>query len=332
MKELTKDESKILKGIAILFMVGLHLFNRIDTSGYYEPLLYIGKLPLIYYVSLLFDACVPVYCFCSGYALYLKNSTMKENLQRIFNLVKRYWIILIGTILFGIILNNKEIPGSVLDLISNITLIKLTYVGAWWFLQTYVLLTVLSPLIIKAVDRIKVSIIISFIIYFIAYYFRMIHPIQTNVWIDDVVINALVLFGTSQFPFVIGLLFYKYKIISFIRDIFHKNNIIAFIIIMICILLHIIIKSMIIAPFIAVIFICGFSMLKFNNTMKKIFLFFGNHSTNIWLIHMQFYMIFASEIVFCTNTVIGCFIILMILCTIVSFLIDFIYDRLNYDI
>lgn len=39
MKELTKDESKILKGIAILFMIGLHLYNTLDYENLYQPIL-----------------------------------------------------------------------------------------------------------------------------------------------------------------------------------------------------------------------------------------------------------------------------------------------------
>lgn len=69
--EFTKDESKMLKGIAILFMVGLHLYNRVELDGYYSAWIMIGEYPLIYYISYLFGACVPIYCFCSGYAAYL---------------------------------------------------------------------------------------------------------------------------------------------------------------------------------------------------------------------------------------------------------------------
>lgn len=80
-RELTKDESKILKGIAILFMIALHLYNTLDYENLYQPLLYIGDKPLIYYISFLFDACVPIYCFCSGYAMYLKQSIhIKDNI------------------------------------------------------------------------------------------------------------------------------------------------------------------------------------------------------------------------------------------------------------
>lgn len=285
MNEFTKDESKILKGIAILFMVGLHLFNRTDTVGYYQPIFYIGNTPIIYYISFLFDACVPIYCFCSGYALYLKNSNIKENMHRVFKLLQRYWIILILTCVAGLFLKNENIPGSIFDFICNATLLRSTYVGAWWFLQTYVLLVLATPLIKKLIDWSKFTIIISLIVYFIAYYFRMMNPIKTDVVIIDIITNALVLFGTSQFPYMVGMLFYKYKIITKIRNTVSDNNFIAFVIVLLCILAHIAIKSMIVAPFIAIVFICGYALFSFNNIIEKILLFFGEHSTNIWLVH-----------------------------------------------
>ena len=36
LKEFTKDESKILKGIAILFMVGLHVYMIISLWGIHD--------------------------------------------------------------------------------------------------------------------------------------------------------------------------------------------------------------------------------------------------------------------------------------------------------
>ena len=63
--------------------------------------------------------------------------------------------------------------------------------------------------------------------------------------------------------------------------------------------------------------------------MKKVLLFFANHSTNIWLVHMQFYAIFLKDFVFSTNTVLGCFIILLILCVMASYFINFIYNKIN---
>lgn len=40
--KLQRDETKRLQGIAILFMLGLHLFNRSDISSYYDVKIYLG--------------------------------------------------------------------------------------------------------------------------------------------------------------------------------------------------------------------------------------------------------------------------------------------------
>ena len=74
--EITLQKSNQLKAIAILMMLCLHLFNR-DHNGLFEPLYFVWSKPLSFYVSLFCDACIPVFCFVSGYGLYfnyLKNS------------------------------------------------------------------------------------------------------------------------------------------------------------------------------------------------------------------------------------------------------------------
>lgn len=331
MNEFTKEQSKILKGIAILFMIGLHLFNRVNLEGYYEPWIWIGNYPLIYYVSFLFDACVPIYCFCGGYAAYLsKDKSFKSQLNRLLKLLINYWIVLVLTVIVGLVLKHPTIPSNMFDLLGNVFLYDISYVGAWWFIQTYVLLTLTSPLLIKFIDKLNkyiVCILFAFL-YFIAYYFRIMNPITTDYWIINAIINALVLYGSSVFPYVIGILFKKYAVISFIREkIISYSNVIGIFIVLLCIVFHVIIKSLIIAPFVAIILIIGFSLIHFNGIIKKILLFFGDHSTNIWLVHMQFYMIFSKELVFCTNTVIGCLVILLFASIISSCVIMWIYNR-----
>ena len=99
MQELSKDETKALKGVAILFMIGLHLYNTLNYSDLYHPIITMGGgTPLIYYISFLFDICVPIYSFCTGYAMYLKRSQdFVENTKRILKFSKQYWIILMLT-------------------------------------------------------------------------------------------------------------------------------------------------------------------------------------------------------------------------------------------
>ena len=73
MMDITKRNSKMLKGVAILSMLMLHLFCRRENLPY-TPLLWIGGTPLIYYFALFGDICVAVYCFVSGYAHYMQSS------------------------------------------------------------------------------------------------------------------------------------------------------------------------------------------------------------------------------------------------------------------
>nr|WP_317999557.1 acyltransferase family protein [uncultured Faecalibacillus sp.] len=272
--------------------------------------------------------------FCGGYAAYIqKEKSKKYKINRIIKLMCNYWIVLLLTCFVGFILGNPDIPKNILSFILNAFLISTSYVGAWWFMQTYVLLTFTNSFLIKCVDNFKwyINLVVIFMIYVIAYYFRMIHSIHTQYYILNIFINMLVLYGTSLFPYVVGIIFRKYNITSMIRKSFKKHNtFIGIFIIAMCLIFHIIIKSMIVAPFISIIFIIGFSLLNLNGTIKEILLFFGKHSTNMWLVHMQFYMIFFKEIVFCTDTVLGCFIILIVLSLISSYFIFFIMKQLAH--
>ena len=64
---LTKKDAKMAQGLAIIGMVALHLFCRIDNLPY-NVHIFLGGRPLIYYIGLFGDFCVPIYCFCSGYS------------------------------------------------------------------------------------------------------------------------------------------------------------------------------------------------------------------------------------------------------------------------
>ena len=333
MEEFTKKESSILKAIAILFMVGLHLFNRADIEGYYRPFLYIGNNSLIYILSYLFDACVPLFLFSAGYASYVnKNQTFRQLLKRLLKLLINFWIVIIFTIIMGIIFKSDTIPGTLSDFMGNIFLYDINYVGAWWFMQTYVILTLISPLIMKLFDKFHACVIVfvSLLIYFIAYYFRIMNPLVSDIYLINILINTLVLMGTSLLSYIIGILFRKFTVITKIRSITSiKHNVYGLLLILICIVAHWIVKSLIVAPFIAIVFVIAYSLINFNKNIEKILLFFSKHSTNIWLVHMQFYMIFMKDLVFSTNTVLGCFVIVLVLSILSSYLITFFTNKVN---
>ena len=49
--EFSKQDMKFLKGVAILFMLSLHLFCRKEVNGLYETFPVINGVPFIYYLA-----------------------------------------------------------------------------------------------------------------------------------------------------------------------------------------------------------------------------------------------------------------------------------------
>ena len=152
--DITKQDSKMLKGMAILSMLMLHLFCRKENLPY-TPLLWLGNTPLIYYFGLFGDICVAVYCFVSGYAHYMQSSEAQllQRWKRLLRFMIPFWIITVLFSLLGMLTGNDTIPGSVKEFLLNCLTIKNSYNGAWWYANTYILLVALQPLSKKFAER-----------------------------------------------------------------------------------------------------------------------------------------------------------------------------------
>ncbi len=186
--------------------------------------------------------------------------------------------------------------------------IKNNYVGIFLFVQTYILLVILSKKIFETIGKYeyKLIIAISFFIYILAFIIeKKILVISMNELLS-LFINALMLLLRSQFSFVIGGIFASKTIINQNIEKILSNNIIAGLIS----IRGIVLRPMIFALFSAIVFII---------------ISFGNHSTNMWLTHMQYYMIFASSFVFMSRNVFVIFIALIILSLVSSYVIGFIF-------
>ena len=156
MLQLSKDNSTIIKGIAICMMLILHLFscNRTDLC---TNLLYIGDTPFALWLS---HACNPVSFFLllSGYGLAYKYEKGGLNplhqATRILYLYLHYWIILALFLSIGHYLAPAKYPGSISTLIKNMLGWNTTYSGVMWFLLPYCLVSFASLYIIRIIDKI----------------------------------------------------------------------------------------------------------------------------------------------------------------------------------
>lgn len=297
----------------------------------------IRNVPLVYYFALFGDCCVAIYCFCSGYGLFIsynnnKETYIKNNFIRIFKLYINYWIILfIFIILIGFIMGKSNIyPGNFKTFILTFTAIDPAYNGAWWFITTYIILVLMSPVINKVVIKQNSILIISvtLVIYLVAY----IQRIKGIIIFDNEILNWTIrqaaLLGISLLPYIVGALFAHKKTYLKLYNIFNDmklKNIIGIFLIVAMIIFHGVIQTLFIAPFTGIAFICIFNLLDKPKWFNTSLTYISTHSTNMWLTHMFFYMIFFKELVFASKYPILIYIWLVFLCIISSHAINMIY-------
>jgi hypothetical protein len=335
--EFSKKDMGILKGVAILFMLLLHLFCRKEVNGLYDSFPMIDGVPFVYYIGLFGDACVPIYLFASGYGLFLSLQKVQANIvrntiNRILKLLFNYWIILFIFIPIGYLFSKTEIfPGSITEFFLNLFILSSSYNGAWWFVQTYILLLICAPWLFKLVRNYHsiVLLLLSGSIYFIAYIqrVRQVFDLSDNTFLF-MLVDAIVLIGTSQFSFIVGSIFAKERIYSRLyQKLYHMKfkNIYCSFGILSLIVFHALYESMIIAPLTAIAFICLFILMNKSKGLQTVLGFLGEHSTNIWLTHMFFYMTIFPELTFAPRYPILIFIWLLLLCIVSSYAINVIY-------
>lgn len=335
--ELTKHDSQMAKGIAIIGMVMLHLFCRSGELPYL-PLIWIGKIPLIYYLGLLGDMCVPIFCFCSGYAHFLLNEELgKQYKKRIPGKLARfmcnYWIVLILFSIVGLAFNKHDIiPQSINNFLGNMFLYNMSYNGAWWFVLTYVILLLLSPMLAYVIKETStlMPIIVSSGIYFVAYLLRYKILIELSPQILDWILDQSILVGTSQYGYIIGMCFRKNRWIGRLRNLFTewtylKKAILTIVVPLLVLLSHCFAQSVFFAPFTAITTLVALFLIKTPKKIDAILAFLGKHSTNIWLIHMFFYVSLFNGFVFRAKYPVLIVSEMFALCIVTSFIINMIY-------
>lgn len=285
----------MLQGFCVFAMLCLHLFDRYDYDGLYQPLLYIKGIPLSFFVGQLSDFCVMGFAFCSGYAhLKLFGSEEKyytRRLKSLLSLMIQFWIILIVFSLISYAVGNgNSMPGNVKRFFGNAFLYNLSYNGAWWYLYAYAGIVVLSPFLLKTVNRFPIlSAVCSFALYCAAFYYRF-HYLGT-----DLLLSKLGPFGMSLAEYLLGVFFYKYKCFSILSRLwtsFPKSFRYLLGGTIVCALLYIrtcVFPSLFFAPFSGIILIVLFHFWSKPKFVCDFFSILGFHSTNIWLTHMFFY-------------------------------------------
>ena len=95
---------------------------------------------------------------------------------------------------------------------------------------------------------------------------------------------------------------------------------------------HGFVQTLFVAVFTGIAFIVLFNLIDKPDSLDRLLYYLSSHSTNMWLIHMFFYMVYFESLVFMPKYPVFIFIWLIILCILSSYLINIVYSCLIYKI
>lgn len=160
--KLTLEQTRIIKGIAILMMVFLHLFNHIEAVEQCTYFLTIGGVPLVHWLTRAANP-VPFYLFLSGYGLYYTWSSGKElkPWSRCLKLYLVYWVSLFVMVGLGYFVKPAVYPSPIMKVIENATAWNTSYNAEAWFLFPYLLLVLSAKWLFTWVRKMRAAIIVG---------------------------------------------------------------------------------------------------------------------------------------------------------------------------
>ena len=238
MKSFTREDTKFIKGIAIILMFYHHLFtvpDRIEGMSYFSIFSLQGHAAANS-IGNFGKICVALFVFLSGYGTYMATGGGKDATsvltKKLCRLYKAYWEVLVIFIPLCIAVGAPNVDRSIKSLILNFTGIEITCNGEISFLTPFILLMIYTPIILNVSKKIK-NIYVSGLIVFISSIVGLyIIPNIENTTLGSG-LQASFFYPVLIMPFPLlfaqylaGIFCAKYNIISIIKN-KYSDNIVA---------------------------------------------------------------------------------------------------------
>ena len=335
-----KSDTQLLKGIAILMMLWMHLFSDEATITHYTAFIpFFGDKPLTFALTKIVSSCVPIYIFLGGYGLGItcRNSQgQMHNGRRALSLMVNFWTVCLLFIPIGCVLQPAVYPGSPMLLLLNLTGISWSYNLAWWFLLPYVLLTLCSRPIIKMLFAAgtKTTIAIMAVL------------LVLHVWAYDTKDHLIIFFNSPMrilvtmldfcymlFTFCIGVLFVKYSWFNAIRTFLGRQSrpLLVAALLLLCFVKMLLGGSRLLdLPFILLFLPLLLNIgLQESRIATTILPFLGQHSTNMWFTHNFFCFHFFGSYIYGLRYPLLIFLALIAVSVACSYVINIIYNPIK---
>lgn len=339
-KFLSRNESAIIQGIAVMLMVFHHLFGFPDriTSEYVIvsdfSFLHIGTI-LSYFGRI----CISIFAFCSGYGIYKKLSNIYTDdflynlkcgyiaiIKQAVKFFARYWLVCALFIPVGYAMGVYSF--ELVPLLKCLFGIAFPYNAEWWYVSSYLIFLLIVPLFV-AIEKLL---------------YRFMSQVAINVLYILVILCATILSIIGKvdlavyFCFVSGIACVSTnlfdKCYAFICKTGIFKYIFGFVLLVVLALSRIALNLNCDYDFIcAPIFVFGLGIIIkakiFVDYINKVLLFIGKYSTYIWLTHTFFAYYYFQQYLYWFKYSTIIFIVCLICCIVVGIVLETIINLVN---
>ena len=326
-KTFTKEDTLLVKGIVILFMLFYHLFEtyeRVDSLGViYAPL----SEDIFLMISGFGNICVAVFAFLSAYGISKKLISLEgANLRSWYKVsVKRYLKLLVGficiyasvTLLWFykfdyVKLYGKGWQGALCGILDALGMAQVagtpTLCETWWYMEIAILIIFITPILLKVVKSMgNYSIIVGVLLPLIVelpfdfkrYYFVILLGVvaANEEWFEKADFDRIPKWART----LIGLVIFA-ALVIIRQNYFVYTNFVYLLDGAIAVFFAWFIKEL-----------CGEIP-----GVKQALSFLGKHSMNIYFIHSFIYMIIYQEFIYSFRYAGLIFMVLLAICLVYS--------------
>ncbi len=314
-----KQQSQLIKGIAILVMVYGHLFsNPVLVATRCCNVWEVAGVPLATYITRLMVP-VPFFLIVGGYGLWkVWQMGDRHRWSRILRLFIHFWIITLIFVLIGSFVNPARYPGDILDFVKSVTAYEPRYNPEMWFLAPYVILSLISPWLFRLYSRFRgrwiilstlgIHLVTSLCISRYGSLF-----LYSNYWAYDILCVFHMLFNFS-----LGAMAARYGFFERLSEKVKtpkKRNIVALGTIT---LLGTIACMFSYNYFYVFLIIACVNIATFPSAIRGVLIALGNHSMNIWMVHTYYCAYLFRDLIYSFRYPVVIFAIVVLLSLITS--------------
>lgn len=330
MRTLTRTDTNVLKGIALLLLLCHHCFYPGEP---YDDIVLFGH-PVVQNIGEFSKLCVAIFVFLSGYGLTAK--TMKDggigNLwsfyrHRYMKLMLNYWVVYLIFVPIGFIFFHRTFPivygdnwmfkafVDFLGLHQAIIGHPFGYNATWWFFSCIIFLYALFPLLWKYRSWWMIMIPFSIMLPTVLFWH-----------------NGLNVCALYALAFICGLVYALHCEKEYVRYIGGGGKFCLLILLIIgCVYRFYTISAIKWDSAIVIILVVLYSSISLPRIISSLFAFLGKHSYNIFMFHSFIFFYYFHDLIYWSrNPGIICLTLLLV-CVVLSWNIEFLKEKLRFD-